>query len=85
MPRQYPLSHHGPHPFSAKKALVDLNFDDLDGQPMRLMWCQRDPALRRSGKGNLFLKNLADHVDSKAIYETFSMFGAILSCKVLLG
>ncbi len=61
---------------------MDLNFDDLDGQPMRLMWCQRDPALRRSGEGNLFLKNLADHVDSQAIYETFSKFGAMLSCKV---
>lgn len=51
---------------------------------MRLMWAQKDSAKRRDNKGNLFIKNLGEHIDSKAIYDTFTMFGPILSCKVML-
>ncbi|CAH1109265.1 unnamed protein product [Psylliodes chrysocephalus] len=68
----------------AERALDTMNFDLLKGKPIRIMWCQRDPALRKSGVGNVFIKNLDKNIDNKAMYDTFSAFGNILSCKVAL-
>jgi polyadenylate-binding protein len=59
-----------------------LNFEELLGRRIRIMFSQRDPSRRKQASGNIFIKHLADDVDSKALYDTFSMFGPILSCKV---
>lgn len=69
-------------PADAERALDTMNFDLMMNKPIRIMWSQRDPSIRRSGAGNIFIKNLDKHIDTKAIYDTFSMFGSILSCKV---
>ncbi|KAF2899792.1 hypothetical protein ILUMI_06390 [Ignelater luminosus] len=71
-------------PADAERALDTMNFDVIKGQPIRIMWCQRDPSLRKSGVGNVFIKNLDKSIDNKAMYDTFSAFGNILSCKVAL-
>lgn len=69
-------------PADAERALDSMNFDIMMNKPVRIMWSQRDPSIRRSGAGNIFIKNLDKHIDTKSIYDTFSMFGNILSCKV---
>ena len=54
-------------PADAVRALDSLNFELLANKPMRLMWSQRDPALRKSGVGNIFIKNLDDMIDNKTL------------------
>jgi len=66
----------------AERALDLLNYKELKGKPCRIMWSQRDPSLRKSGNSNIFIKNLDKKIDNKTLFDTFSRFGNILSCKV---
>ncbi|KAL6839523.1 hypothetical protein ACP4OV_030793 [Aristida adscensionis] len=66
----------------ASRALEALNFTSLNGKSIRVMFSNRDPSMRKSGRANVFVKNLEPSIDSKSLYEMFSSFGTILSCKV---
>lgn len=66
----------------AERALESLNYSLIKGRACRIMWSQRDPALRKTGNGNIFIKNLDPTIDNKALHDTFSAFGNILSCKI---
>ncbi|KAG8530997.1 Protein phosphatase PP2A regulatory subunit B [Bacidia gigantensis] len=65
-----------------ERAMEELNYTLIKNKPCRIMWSQRDPALRKTGQGNVFIKNLDNAIDNKALHDTFSSFGNILSCKV---
>jgi polyadenylate-binding protein len=67
----------------AEKAFDTLNFALVGKRYIRLMWQQRDPSLRYSGSGNIFVKNLSTEVDSKNLHDLFKRFGSILTCKVM--
>eukprot|EP01006_Ploeotia_vitrea_P006216 TRINITY_DN12550_c0_g1_i1.p1 TRINITY_DN12550_c0_g1~~TRINITY_DN12550_c0_g1_i1.p1 ORF type:complete len:636 (-),score=91.88 TRINITY_DN12550_c0_g1_i1:403-2310(-) len=70
------------NPTDAERALETLNYHRVKDRPIRIMWSHRDPGLRKSGSGNVFIKNLHPEIDNQTLYDTFSQFGNILSCKV---
>lgn len=69
----------------AERALDTMNYYSsalTKNKPLRMMWMIRDPSQRRTGAGNIFVKSLEKSIDNKSLYDTFSQFGNILSCKV---
>jgi polyadenylate-binding protein len=69
-------------PQAAQRALDELNYSPLNEKPIRIMWSHRDPAFRKSGVGNIFIKNLDKSIKNKELHGLFANFGRILSCKV---
>ncbi|PWA78576.1 poly(A) binding protein 7 [Artemisia annua] len=72
------LSHQ-----DAINAIETKNNTVLNGKMIRVTWSRRDPLLRRSGIGNLFVKNLNESIDNVQLQELFKSFGNIMSCKVV--
>ncbi|XP_072999375.1 polyadenylate-binding protein 3-like [Typha latifolia] len=70
------------NPQDATRAMEVLNFTSIHGKPIRIMFSQRDPSIRKSGCANLFIKYLHPTIDNKSLHEIFVAFGTVLSCKV---
>jgi len=67
----------------AERALDTLNYTEVKSKPCRIMWKHRDPSIRKTGLGNVFIKNLDKSLDNRHLNDTFSQFGNIVSCKVV--
>jgi len=66
----------------AERALETRNCAVILDKTCRIMWKQRDPSMRKTGVGNVFIKCLDESIDNRTLNDTFSAFGNILSCKV---
>nr|GEW71773.1 polyadenylate-binding protein 7 [Tanacetum cinerariifolium] len=69
-------------PQDATRATEDKNNTMLCGKMIRVTKANRDPDVRKSGIGNVFVKNLNESMDNIQLKELFQNFGNILSCKV---
>jgi len=70
------------NPVDAERALDILNFTPINKKPCRLMWVEKNPEKRKLTEANLYIRNLHPTIDNKTLFDTFSMFGDILSCKI---
>ena len=72
------------NPEDADRAIDTLNYTHITGgaDPIRIMFAQSDPTIRKSGKGNIFIKNLHPNITSSDLFDNFQQYGPILSCKV---
>lgn len=61
----------------AKKSQEKLNFTTLHNKQIRVMLFDKNPKIH-----NIIVKNLPTCIDNKTLYDTFKIFGEVLSCKV---
>ncbi|KAI8377288.1 hypothetical protein BD560DRAFT_367041 [Blakeslea trispora] len=64
-------------------ALQTMNYSLILGKPCRIMVAERDPAKRKTSSANIIVKNLPPTVDSKALNDTFSQWGNVISCRII--
>ncbi|KAG7313729.1 hypothetical protein KOW79_000051 [Hemibagrus wyckioides] len=67
----------------AERAIDMFSFEILLGRPMRVMWSNWEPTAKPIKGGNIFIRNLDWSIDCTSLFDTFSGFGRIGSCKVV--
>ncbi|KAG5126256.1 hypothetical protein JHK82_027091 [Glycine max] len=70
--------------YVAIRAMKLKNNSYLNGKVIRVMWSHPDPSARKSGRGNVFVKNLAGSIDNAGLHDLFQKYGNILSSKVVM-
>ncbi|WJX18061.1 hypothetical protein P8452_07905 [Trifolium repens] len=68
----------------AIRAIELKNHSLLNGKVIRVMWSSRDADARKSGRGNVFVKNLAESIDNLGLHDLFQKYGKILSSKIVM-
>ncbi|KAG7313717.1 hypothetical protein KOW79_000066, partial [Hemibagrus wyckioides] len=67
----------------AERAIDMFNFELLLERPMRVMWSNWEPTAKPIKGGNIFIRNLDWSIDCTSLFDTFSVFRRIVSCKVV--
>lgn len=62
----------------AERAIEILNYTKIGESNCRIMWSNRNPELRRSGKGNVFIKNLDKKIANDYLRDT--LLASVPSC-----
>jgi len=65
----------------AQRALDKVNYTEISGKEIQLMWYQID-GIKDRITGNIFVKNLPPDFKSKELFKMFSKVGRVVSCKV---
>lgn len=70
------------HEEDAKKAITTLNYQQVNGRALRIMIADKFMSKKYSQSSNVFIKNLDETIDDKALRDIFIAFGRIASLKV---
>ena len=66
----------------AQEAREQLNMRRVKGKALNIMWYERDNSIRYNNEANLFVKGISQNANPRDIYELFSKYGEIISCKI---
>ena len=66
----------------AAEARNNLNMRRLKGKALNIMWHERDNSIRYNNKANIFVKGISLNANPRDVYELFSKYGEIISCKI---
>jgi polyadenylate-binding protein len=64
------------------RAMEELNYTNILGRPCRIMKVVKDIQQHKAKGGNIYIRNLHPSIDTRALYDFFSAFGQIISCKL---
>jgi polyadenylate-binding protein len=67
---------------SADKCRKEMNLRKLWNKSVRIMWEESNTSLRYNIKNNIFIRGIPKTTTPREVYEYFSQFGDIFSCKV---
>lgn len=67
---------------TAEMAKRSLNMKKLKGKTIRIMWHTTDKNLIENPNTNIYIKNIPDLVTPRQVFEHFSKYGEIISCKI---
>ena len=68
----------------AARAIDVLNFTPLNSKPIRIMYSHRDPSIRKSGAGNIFIKVIFLSLLGSLMYVIFNFISYFLTGLVSL-
>ena len=67
---------------SANKCRTEMNLIKYKNKSIRIMWDEHDTTILYNTKNNLFFKGIPKNISPRKVYQYFSQFGDISSCKM---